>query len=98
MVYKTVQVSVAQPDSFASYLFGEMFANTWQSHFNVDLFLHTLLFTCWVFYREKHSAMALLYGIFSVATGAVFTFLYVIVIAYLSKGNLILIMNGHKNK
>ena len=97
MVYKTIEVSAAQPDSFLGYYFGEILANTWQSHFNVDLLIHSLLFACWIIYREKHIAIALLCGICSIALGAVFSFLYLLIIAFLCRGNLPLIINGRHN-
>ncbi|MFT6990906.1 MAG: hypothetical protein ACJASL_002890 [Paraglaciecola sp.] len=97
MVYKTIQVSAAQSDGFLGYYFGEMFANTWQSHFNVDLLVHSLLFSFWVVYREKHMVVALLCGICAIAFGAVFSFLYLLVLAFIYKGNVPLMINGRHN-
>jgi hypothetical protein len=53
MLYKTIQVSAAQADSFVTPYFIEMLANSWQSYFNVDLLVHSILFSCWILYREN---------------------------------------------
>ena len=96
MLYKTIQVSAAQPDSFVSYYFGEMLANSWQSHFNVDLLVHSILFSCWILYRESSLLKGVICAICSIALGAVFSFLYLLVVIYISKGNLFLVINGNK--
>ena len=97
MLYKTIQVAGAQPDGFASYYFGEMLSNTWQSHFNVDLLLHSLLFASWVVYREKHIVVALLCSACAIVFGAIFSLLYLLLVVYLCKGDLLLIVYGRRN-
>lgn len=98
MVYKTIQVSAAQPDSFLAHYFAEMLANSWQSHFNVDLLVHSILFACWIMYREKSPINGMIYGICAIGLGAVFSFLYLLIVFYKSQGKVFLVLNGYERK
>ncbi len=91
---KTLLVSVYEPDSFFSPFYSIMLENTWQSHFNVDLFLFTLLFAAWTVYKERSLLIGIIIGLFSILFGGVFAFLYLIICLVRSKGNLNLFLNG----
>lgn len=96
MLVKTIIVSAYEPDSFFYPFYGVMLENTWQSHFNVDLFLFSMVFGSWVIYREKSLLVGIVISIFSVLFGGVFSFLYLIICAIRSKGDLYLFFNGKK--
>ncbi len=72
-----------------------MLDNTWQSHFNVDLFLCTVAFGGWIIYREKLILIGIMIGVFSILFGGVFAFLYLLICAIRSKGDLHLFFNGN---
>jgi len=94
MLIKTIFVSAYEPDSFFSPFYGAMLDNTWQSHFNIDLLLHTLLLSFWVIYREKSILTGIIIGVFSILFGRVFSFLYLLICAIRSKGGFYLFFNG----
>jgi len=80
--------TLEQMDSRSRYL--------WQSHFSVDLLVHSILFSCWVVYRESSCSVAFICAICSIVFGAVFSFLYLLVVFYINKGDLFLVINGSK--
>ena len=94
MLVKTLVVSAYEPDSFFSPFYGVMLDNTWQSHFNVDLLLFTLLFAVWSIYRERSLLVGIIIGLFSILFGGVFSFLYLLICAIRSKGDFYLFFNG----
>ncbi len=94
MLVKTILVSAHEPESFFSPFYGIMLDSTWQSHFNVDLFLFSIVFASWVIYREKSLLIGIPISIFSILFGGVFSFLYLIICAIRTKGNLYLLLNG----
>lgn len=91
---KTILVSAYEPDSFFSPFYSIMLESTWQSHFNVDLFLFTLLFAAWTVYREKSLFVGIIIGLFSILFGGLISFLYLLVCLIRSKSNLNLFLNG----
>lgn len=94
MLIKTILVSAYEPESFFSPFYGIMLNNTWQSHFNVDLFLFSVAFGGLAVYREKSILVGIVIGIFSILLGGVFAFLYLLICAIRSKGDLYLFFNG----
>lgn len=94
MLVKTFLVSAYEPESFFSPFYGIMLNDTWQSHFNVDLLLFTVGFGGWAVYREKSILTGIMIGIFSILFGGVFAFLYLLICAICTKGNLHLFFNG----
>jgi Na+-transporting methylmalonyl-CoA/oxaloacetate decarboxylase gamma subunit len=100
ILVKTIIVSAYEPNSFFLPFYEVMLESTWQSHFNIDLLLHTLLFSFWVIYREKSILTGIIIGVFSILFGGVFSFLYLLICAIRSKGNFYLFFNGknYKNK
>lgn len=96
MLVKTIVVSTNEPESFFSPFYVIMLDSTWQSHFNVDLFLFSMVFAVWAIYREKSLFVGFTVGIFSILFGGVFSFLYLIICAFRARGNLYLLLNGKK--
>lgn len=98
MLVKTITVSVYEPDSFFYPFYGVMLESTWQSHFNVDLLLFTVLFTGWTIYREKSLLVGITIGLFSILFGGVFSFLYLLICAVRSKEDFYFFFNGKIDK
>lgn len=98
MLTKTILVSAYEPESFITPFYGIMLNDTWQSHFNVDLFLFTVAFAGWAIYREKSILAGIVIGILSILFGGVFAFLYLLICAIRTKGNLYLFFNGKINQ
>lgn len=94
MFVKTLIVSAYESDSFFLPFYSVMLESTWQSHFNIDLLLFTLLFAAWVVYREKSLLVGIIIGLFSILFGGVFSFLYLLICVIRSKNNLNLFLNG----
>jgi len=94
MLVKTFIVSAYETDSFFSPFYDVMFESTWQSHFNVDLLLFTILFAAWAIYRERSLLVGIIIGLFSIFFGGVFSFLYLLICLIRSKCNLNLFLNG----
>lgn len=94
MIVKTILVSAYEPESFISPFYGIMLDATWQSHFNVDLFLFSVAFGGWCIYREKSKLVGIVIGIFSILFGGVFAFLYLLICSIRTKGNLHVFFNG----
>lgn len=66
----------------------DLAAVNWRSQFNADLVIHLALFGVWVWWREGGGFRALVYGIFSVVWGGMFTFPYLLVALTRSGGNM----------
>tara|TARA_R110002153_G_C13176961_1_gene484722 strand:+ start:304 stop:672 length:369 start_codon:yes stop_codon:yes gene_type:complete len=98
MLVKTILVSAYEPESFFTPFYSIMLNDTWQSHFNFDLFLFTVAFAGWVIYREKSILGGIVIGILSILFGGVFAFLYSLICAIRTKGNLYLFFNGKTNQ
>lgn len=81
MLIKTILVFAYEPESFFSPFYSTMLDDTWQSHFNVDLFLFSVAFGGWAVYREKSIVVGIAIGIFSILLGGVFAFLYLLICA-----------------
>ena len=95
MIIKTiVAIQYHGMESIAIQYYGIMLENTWQAHFNTDLLIHTVIFACWIFYREKSKVVAVLCGLLSVYCGAIVTILYLIIILIKSKGDSALFFKG----
>jgi hypothetical protein len=94
MLFKTVQVAAAQSDSFLQLYWSEMLLSSWQAHFNVDLLVHSMLFACWILYRESKLSVSIPCGVAAIYFGAVFSFLYFIVAIFRSKGDVLVVVNG----
>ena len=93
MIIKTILTPGGVGDVNAQY-YGIMLDNTWQAHFNTDLLIHTIVFACWIIYREKSKVTGILYGLLSVNLGAIFTILYLIITLIKSKGDSTLFFKG----
>jgi uncharacterized membrane protein len=75
-----------------------MLANSWQSYFNADLLVHSTLFSRWDLYRESSLFKSVFFAIGSIVLGVVFSFLYFLVVIYISKDNLFLVINRNTRK
>jgi len=76
MVLKTILVSGAQESSFITPFFGAMLDPSWQAHFNLDLLAHSLLLSCWFFWRERSIALGFIFSLCAIGFGALFSFAY----------------------
>jgi hypothetical protein len=71
------------------------FSHPWRAQFNTDLSLHLLLFAVWVFWREHSKLLGLVCAVLC-ALGGIFTFLYLVVAAYRSRGDArVLLLGAH---
>lgn len=98
ILVKTIFVSAYETENFFFSFYGIMLDSTWQSHFNVDLFLFSILFAGWAIYREKSLLTGIAVGIFSILLGGVFSLLHLNICAIGINGDLYLLVNGKKCK
>ena len=71
------------------------FSHPWRAQFNTDLSLHLLLFAVWVFWREHSKLLGLVCAVLC-ALGGIFTFLYLVVASYRSRGDArVLLLGAH---
>lgn len=73
---------------------GDLLAGNWRSQFNTDLVIHLALIGVWVAWREAWSAKGLVFGVFCVIWGGMFTFPYVLVESYRARGDTVRILLG----
>lgn len=62
------------------------FLHPWRAQFNTDFSMHVVLFSLWVFWREKSKAVGLTCALLSLG-GGIFTFFYLLVAVSRAKGN-----------
>jgi hypothetical protein len=61
-------------------------SHPWRAQFNIDFLLHLLLFAVWVFWREASKLVGLVCAVLCVL-GGMFTFLYLLVAVFRSRGD-----------
>lgn len=66
---------------------GDLAALNWRSQFNADLVIHLGLMGVWVAWREGGGFKGLVFGVFCVIWGGMFTFPYLLVAIARSRGN-----------
>lgn len=96
LILKTIQAAQFHGIGATALYYGEMFKNTWQAQFNVDLWIHTLLFACWIFYRERSKVVGAVCGLACIYLGALFSLFYLIFIFIRAKNDTDLLFKGSK--
>ncbi len=78
LLFKSILAMQSQDLSPTAHYYGVMLTNTWQGQFNFDLWIHTVLLACWIFYREKSKVIGTICGLATIYFGALFSLLYLI--------------------
>lgn len=80
-------------DKAGDFFFGDM-AHPWRAQFNVDFLVHLLLIAVWMVWHNANRALGLLFALFAVTGGAVFTFAYLLGRSVQYKGNIKQVLLG----
>lgn len=73
-------------DTAGEVFFGD-FSHAWRAQFNTDFLGHLLLIAGWIAYREKSLLRGIPFGVASILFGGVFSFAYLFVATFTSKGD-----------
>ncbi len=66
---------------------GDLAAMNWRSQFNLDLVIHLGLMGVWVAWREGGGFRGLVFGVFCIVWGGMFTFPYLLAAIARARGN-----------
>ncbi|MFY0729680.1 hypothetical protein [Pseudomonas sp. NFX15] len=67
---------------------------SWRSQFNVDFLVHLVLFSAWVAWRHRFSALGIVLSISCVLGGGVISIAYIFLLTITCKGNMRQILLG----
>ena len=77
-----------------STFFGDLAALNWAAQFNTDLVIHLGLVGVWVAWREGFGVKGIVFGVFCVMWGGMFTFPYMLYASYRANGDPAAILLG----
>ncbi|MEY4238992.1 MAG: hypothetical protein RL339_1593 [Pseudomonadota bacterium] len=80
-------------DQAGDLFFGDM-AHPWRAQFNTDFFFFLLLIAAWMVWHAKSRLLGTLFAALSVMGGGLFTFAYLLVQSFSTKGNLTAVLLG----
>lgn len=75
----------------------ELLSNTWGVMSMIDLYVGFVLFSMWIFYREKNIARAVVWTIFMMILGFFTACIYILIALYQSNDNWNEFFRGHRN-
>ena len=78
LLIKSILAMQSHDLSPTAHYYGEMLRNTWQGQFNFDLWIHTVVLACWIFFRENSKVVGVICGLATIYFGALFSLLYLI--------------------
>ena len=96
LLVKSILAMQSHDLSPTAHYYGEMIKNTWQGQFNFDLWIHTLILACWMFYREHSKVVGTICGLATIYFGALFSLLYLILVFIRAKNDSDLHLKGNK--
>lgn len=74
-------------DKAGDFFIGDM-AHPWRAQFNTDFSFFLLLVAAWMIWSARNRALGTLCAILSIVGGGLFTFAYLLVASYRTRGNL----------
>lgn len=77
--------------------FGDMAAMGWPGQFNLDFMFMLTLSALWVAWRHQFSIAGLVFGFLAFIGGSLFLTVYLFVLSWLSKGNLVQMLLGKRS-
>lgn len=73
--------------------FGDM-THPWRAQFNTDFFCLLLLIAAWMVWRAQSRLLGAVFAVLSVMGGCLFTFAYLLIQSFRTKGNLAALLLG----
>lgn len=89
----TLYIMVQHGVNWPAVLFNDLLSLTWRTQFNADFVVHVMLFCSWIYWREDTPLKGGIYAFLAIF-GAIFSFIYLLVVTYKAKGDMRIILLG----
>lgn len=94
LLYVTVHAGqVLGWDQAGAFFFGDL-GHPWRAQFNTDFFFVLLLIAAWMLWHARSRLLGLAFAVLSVMGGGLFTFAYLLVQSFRTKGNIAAVLLG----